>query len=98
MFPCSKLPSAVVSPYITIVAFREIEVESKQGKSFSFGTRIRHALVESGVKIVGEAAWMNCRQLQIVHLPDTVVSLLHGARMGSAACASRQQLQTVDLS
>ena len=48
-------------------------------QAFSFGTGIRHALVESGVKIVGEAEWMNCRQLQIVHLPDTVVSLLHGA-------------------
>ena len=36
-------------------------------------------LVENGVKIVGEAAWRCCRQLQIVHLPDTVVSLLHGA-------------------
>ena len=39
-------------------------------------TGIRHALVESGVKIVGEAAWMSCRQVQIVHLPDTVVSLV----------------------
>ena len=29
--------------------------------------------------MVGEAAWRSCRQLQIVHLPDTVVSLLHGA-------------------
>ena len=48
-------------------------------QAFSFCTEIRHALVESGVKIVGEAAWRSCRQLQIVHLPDTVVSLLHGA-------------------
>ena len=24
-------------------------------------------------------AWRSCRQLQVVHLPDTVVSLLHGA-------------------
>ena len=31
------------------------------------------------MKIVGEAAWRSCRQLQVVHLPDTVVSLLHGA-------------------
>ena len=48
-------------------------------QAFSFCAEIRHALVESGVKIVGEAAWRSCRQLQIVHLPDTVVSLLHGA-------------------
>ena len=31
------------------------------------------------MRIVGEAAWRSCRQLQVVHLPDTVVSLLHGA-------------------
>ena len=48
-------------------------------QAFSFCTEIRHVLVENGVKIVGEAAWRSCRQLQIVHLPDTVVSLLHGA-------------------
>ena len=47
-------------------------------QAFSFCAEIRHALVESGVKIVGEAAWRSCPQLQIVHLPDTV-SLLHGA-------------------
>ena len=40
-------------------------------QAFSFCTEIRHALVESGVKIVGEAAWRSCRQLQIVHLPDS---------------------------
>ena len=48
-------------------------------QAFSFCAEIRHALVENGVRIVGEAAWRSCRQLQIVHLPDTVVSLLHGA-------------------
>jgi len=56
---------------------------SRNGKippqAFSFCTEIRHVLVENGVKIVGEAAWRCCRQLQIVHLPDTVVGLLHGA-------------------
>ena len=35
-------------------------------QAFSF--EIRHVLVENGVKIVGEAAWRCCRQLQIVHL------------------------------
>ena len=48
-------------------------------KAFSFCTEIRHVLVENGVKIVGEAARRCCRQLQIVHLPDAVVGLLHGA-------------------
>ena len=55
---------------------------SRNGKipqAFSFCTEIRHVLVENGVKIVGEAAWRCCRQLQIVHLPDTAVGLLHGA-------------------
>ena len=48
-------------------------------QAFSFCTEIRYVLVENGVKIVGEAAWRCCRQLQVVHLPDTVVGLLHGA-------------------
>ena len=48
-------------------------------QAFSFHTEVRHVLVEPGMRIVGEAAWRSCRQLQVVHLPDTVVSLLHGA-------------------
>ena len=48
-------------------------------QAFSFHTEVRHVLVESGMRIVGEAAWRSCQQLQVVHLPDTVVSLLHGA-------------------
>ena len=55
-------------------------------QAFSFCTEIRHVLVENGVKIVGEAAWRCCRQLQIVHLPDTIVSLLHGAFRGVKCC------------
>ena len=48
-------------------------------QAFSFHTDVRHVLVEPGMRIVGEAAWRSCRQLQVVHLPDTVVSLLRGA-------------------
>ena len=48
-------------------------------QAFSFHTEVRHVLVENGIRIVGEAAWRSCRQLQVVHLPETVVSLLHGA-------------------
>ena len=48
-------------------------------QAFSFHTEVRRVLVEPGMRIVGEAAWRSCRQLQVVHLPDTVVSLLHGA-------------------
>ena len=48
-------------------------------QAFSFHTEVRHVPVEPGTRIVGEAAWRSCRQLQVVHLPDTVVSLLHGA-------------------
>ena len=56
---------------------------SRKGKippqAFSFHTEIRHVLVEDGIRIVGEAAWRSCQRLQVVHLPDTVVSLGHGA-------------------
>ena len=48
-------------------------------QAFSYHTEVRHALVEEGFRIVGEAAWRSCHRLQIVHLPDTVVSLRHGA-------------------
>ena len=48
-------------------------------QAFSFHTEVRHVLVEDGIRIVGEAAWRSCRRLQVVHLPETVVSLLHGA-------------------
>ena len=48
-------------------------------QAFSFRTEVRHVLVDPGIKVVGEAAWRSCRQLQVVQLPETVVSLLHGA-------------------
>ena len=48
-------------------------------QAFSFHTEVRHVQVEAGIRIVGEAAWRSCQRLQIVHLPDTVVSLRHGA-------------------
>ena len=48
-------------------------------QAFSFHTEVRRVLVEPGMRIVGEAAWRSCRQLQVVQLPETVVSLLHGA-------------------
>ena len=48
-------------------------------QAFSFHTEVRHVPVEDGIRIVGEAAWRSCRRLQVVHLPETVVSLLHGA-------------------
>ena len=48
-------------------------------QAFSFHTEVRHVQVEAGIRIVGEAAWRSCQRLQGVHLPDTVVSLRHGA-------------------
>ena len=48
-------------------------------QAFSFHTEVRHVQVDAGVRIVGEAAWRSCQRLQIVRLPDTVVSLRHGA-------------------
>ena len=48
-------------------------------QAFSFHTEVRHVQVEPGMRIVGEAAWRICGQLQVVHRPDTAVSLQHGA-------------------
>ena len=39
-------------------------------QAFSFHTEVRHVLVEPGMRIVGEAAWRSCRQLQVVQLPE----------------------------
>ena len=35
----------------------------------------RHVQLEEGLRIIGEAAWRNCDQLQIVHLASTVICL-----------------------
>ena len=37
--------------------------------------RLRHVSVESGVRLVGPEAWHSCRQLRIVKLPSTVVTI-----------------------
>ena len=34
--------------------------------------------VATGIRIIGEAAWRSCLQLQVVHLPSTVVILQNG--------------------
>ena len=41
--------------------------------------RLRHVSVESGVRLVGPEAWHSCRQLRIVKLPSTVVSICDNA-------------------
>ena len=61
-------------------------LRSRNGKippqAFSFCTEIRHVLVENGVKIVGEAAWRCCRQLQIVlFFPRVRTPCGHGAQV-----------------
>ena len=84
---CSSLPSTMTwAPCPHGVRTRGKKIRVPRGKNdkippqaFSFHTEVRHVLVEPGMRIVGEAAWRSCRQLQVVHLPDTVVSLLHGA-------------------
>ena len=48
-------------------------------QAFSFHTEVRHVEVEPGIWMVGEAAWRSCQRLQIVSLPDTVVSLRNSA-------------------
>ena len=47
-------------------------------QAFSFHTEVHHVQVEAGIRIVGEAAWRSCQQLQVVHLPDAVVCLRRG--------------------
>ena len=43
--------------------------------AFAGVPRLRHVSVESGIRLIGAEAWQNCRQLRIVKLPATVVSI-----------------------
>ena len=36
-------------------------------QAFSYITEVRHVQVDTGLRIIGEAAWRNCQRLQIVH-------------------------------
>ena len=44
-------------------------------QAFSYITEVRRVLVDTGLRIIGEAAWRNCQRLQIVHLASTVICL-----------------------
>ena len=44
-------------------------------QAFAHSGGIRHVKVDEGIRIVAEAAWHNCQNLQIVHLAGTVLSL-----------------------
>ena len=44
-------------------------------QAFSYITDVRHVQVDTGIRIIGEAAWRNCQRLQIVHLSSTVLCL-----------------------
>ena len=44
-------------------------------QAFSYITEVRHVQVDTGLPIIGEAAWRNCQRLQIVHLASTVICL-----------------------
>ena len=46
--------------------------------AFSHNMEVRHVQVAAGFRIIGEAAWRSCLQLQVVHLPNTVVILQNG--------------------
>ena len=43
--------------------------------AFAAVPRLRHVSVASGMKVVGAEAWQSCRQLRIVKLPVTVISI-----------------------
>ena len=43
--------------------------------AFAGVPRLRHVSVESGIRFIEAEAWQNCRQLRIVKLPATVVSI-----------------------
>ena len=43
--------------------------------AFSHITDVRRVQVETGIRIIGEAAWQSCLRLQVVQLPSTVVCL-----------------------
>ena len=43
--------------------------------AFAGVPRLRHASVESGIRLIEAEAWQNCRQLRIVKLPATVVGI-----------------------
>ena len=44
-------------------------------QAFSYITDVLHVQVDTGIRIIGEAAWRNCQRLQIVHLSSTVICL-----------------------
>ena len=46
--------------------------------AFSHNMEVRHVQVAAGIRIIGEAAWRSCLQLQVVPLPSTVVILQNG--------------------
>ena len=41
--------------------------------------RLRHVLVDAGIRTIGAAAWLSCQQLEIVKLPPSVVCIKEGA-------------------
>lgn len=43
--------------------------------AFAYVREGRHVQLDEGLRIIGEAAWRNCHQLQIVHLASTVICL-----------------------
>ena len=47
--------------------------------AFAGVPRLRHVSVEPGIRLIGAEAWQNCRQLRIVKLPATVVSISDNA-------------------
>ena len=70
-YPIDKVPLAVHVPMNPESAVPE--------GAFAGVPRLRHASVESGIRLIGPEAWHSCRQLRIVKLPPTVVSISDNA-------------------
>ena len=66
-YPIDKVPLAVHVPMNPESAVPE--------GAFAGVPRLRHVSVESGIRLIGPEAWHSCRQLRIVKLPSTVVSI-----------------------
>ena len=70
-YPIHKVPLAVHVPMNPESAVPE--------GAFAGVPRLRHVSVESGIRLIGPEAWHSCRQLRIVKLLSTVVSICDNA-------------------
>ena len=71
--PCQQ------APFVCLCLHRYASRLVRAIGAFAGVPRLRHASVESGIRLIGPEAWHSCRQLRIVKLPPTVVSISDNA-------------------